>query len=261
MPVRGSLVAAVLLTTLSVGSAAGADGTSSPFVLSAATASVGETVELSVQAGAKLPRKALRVYLVSRREMASVRSRFDPRLYLIGEVAPTRPARLTFTVAPLDAGSYALAYWCRRCSPEGHVAVQQKPAFHIAPSAGDGCAHTTPNGIAPRGVPRGTWRLHGSPELAVLLPPSGVLTTNSLGGLKMLWVARHGLAGSFRVSYRDLDAPSEWFRADTVTGTLGGYDGPAWASRMSFEPACWQVLARVADVGLAFVAEVASRTR
>jgi hypothetical protein len=91
----------------------------------------------------------------------------------------------------------------------------------------------------------------------VLLPRnSPTLTTNALGGYKMFWVGRLGLFGVFTVNYRRVDTQSKSVRATTVTGSLSGYDRPSWASRMSFEPGCWHISARVLDVGLSFVTQV-----
>jgi hypothetical protein len=74
----------------------------------------------------------------------------------------------------------------------------------------------------------------------------------------MLWVARDWtvVSGSFGVQYRMLDAPSAPQTAQTVSGTLGGYAGPSWASRMSFQPGCWQVTGRLLDMSLSFVVQV-----
>jgi hypothetical protein len=87
------------------------------------------------------------------------------------------------------------------------------------------------------------------------------LTTNALGGYKMFWVARPSAFGAFRVSYRRVDVSSPPVHAVTVSGSLGGYSGPSWASRMSFDPGCWEISARVFDVTLTFVAEVSRGNR
>jgi len=186
-----------------------------------------------------------------------VRSRFDPRLSFIGSVGTSRPARLSFTVPPLEPESYALAYWCRGCLPPGKgIATQATPALRVNAPVGEGCPTTKPNGNAPPGVSKSTWKFHGNGMLAVLLPPNAALTTNSLGGYKMFWVAKSGVRGSFFVNYRRLEPPSSSLDAVTVPGSLGGYDGPSWASRMSFEAGCWQITGRVLDVSLSFVVQV-----
>ena len=196
-----------------------------------------------------------RLYLVPR-GAREVRSRFDPRLHFVGTIGASRRAR-AFTVPPIEPGPYALATWCRGCLARAQaVAVQPRPLLRVRASPG-GCNPTRPNGDAPPETPRATWTYHGNGDLAVLLPSNAAaLTTNALGGYKMLWVARPGLSGLFRVSYRRPEPSSPWIHADTVTGTLSGYAGPSWASRMSFEPGCWQITARLFDVTLSFVAEV-----
>jgi hypothetical protein len=139
--------------------------------------------------------------------------------------------------------------------------MTRSPRLAVVAPDTDGCPATAPNGDAPPGVPRSTWRYLGNGHLAVLLPPSSPsVTTNSLGGYKMFWIARPGLVGTFSVTYRRLDLPSSAIRASTVSGSLSGFDGPSWASRMSFEPGCWVIWARVDDVSLGFVADVVRGT-
>jgi hypothetical protein len=215
----------VVLGTLACAAAAGATGTPR-FSLSHAVAIPGDLVEV--------------------------------RTHFIGTLEPSREARRAFTVPRLEPGSYVLAYWCRHCLPVGtKVAILPSPRLRLRAPAGEGCPATSPNGDAPPGVPRSAWRYHGNGHLAVLVPSSStVLTTNALGGYKMLWVARQGLFGTFRVDYRMLGSSTPSIDAGTVRGSLGGYDGPSWASRMSFEPGCWQITARVFDVTLSFVAEI-----
>jgi len=229
------------------------------FSLSATKAVAGDIVVLRVRSTAQAP-KATRLYLVARG--AAVRSRFDPRLSFIGSVGASRPARLSFTVPPLEPGSYALAYWCRGClPPDKGVVTQASVALRVNAPAVEGCPTTTPNGKAPPGVSRSTWDFHGNGALSVLLPPNAdALTTNSLGGYKMFWVAKRGVSGSFFVNYRMLEPPSAWVDSVTVRGSLGAYDGPSWASRMSFEPGCWQITGRVLDVSLSFVVQVVRGT-
>lgn len=232
------------------------------FSLSATTAVAGDSVELRVRIATPAPKATLRRYLVAREAAGHVRSRSDPRLNFIGALGMSRPAPLVFTVPPLEPGNYALAYWCRGCLPPGQaVATRSSPTLRVTAPTGEGCPATKPNGNAPPGVPRSSWKYHGNGVLAVLLQSNAtVLTTNSLGGYKMFWVAKQGAGGLFRVSYRMLETPAEALEADTVSGSLGGYAGPSWASRMSFEPGCWRIAARVFDVSLSFVAQVVRGT-
>ena len=228
------------------------------FALSATSAAQGDVVELRFRRAATRPSTTTRLYLVSVADAVSVRSRLDQRLHFIGTIASSPRARRVFTVPPLDPGTYALAYWCRGCLPHGvKVAVERSPRLRVQAPDTDGCPVTAPNGDAPPGAPRTGWRYFGNGHLAVLLPPSSPsVTTNSLGGYKMLWIARPGVFGAFSVTYHRLDVPSSTLRATTVRGSLSGFDGPSWASRMSFEPGCWEIWARVDDVSLGFVGDV-----
>jgi hypothetical protein len=219
-------------------------------------------VELSFRQAAIGPLVTTRLYLVSASDAGSVHSRLDPRLYFIGTIAPSLGARRVFTVPPLDPGTYALAYWCRGCLARGvKVGMARSPRLDVVAPDTDGCPATARNGDAPPGAPRSSWTYLGNGHLAVLLPPSSPsVTTNALGGYKMFWIARPGLVGTFSVTYRRLDLPSSAIRASTVSGSLSGFDGPSWASRMSLEPGCWEIWARVDDVRLGFVADVVRGT-
>ncbi|MBA2383110.1 MAG: hypothetical protein H0V68_00385 [Actinobacteria bacterium] len=161
----------------------------------------------------------------------------------------------------MERGTYVLAYWCRGCLPHGKaVGVQFSPGLRINGPSGDGCHTTTPNGHLPpggRGLADGR-SYHGNGMLWALLPSNGLLVTNALGGHKMIWVADPNVSANTRltVRYRLLDPASPPLGASTGGGTLTGYDGPSWASRMSFEPGCWQVTGRVLDATLSFVVQV-----
>jgi hypothetical protein len=257
--VRRALGGCVLLG-LAVVACTAAAGATEPqrFALSATSAAQGDAVELRFRGAATRPSTTTRLYLVSVADAVSVRSRVDRRLHFVGTIASSPRARRVFTVPPLDPGIYALAYWCRGCLAHGvKVAVERSPRLRVRAADTDGCPVTAPNGDAPPGAPRTSWRYVGNGHLAVLLPPTPPsVTTNSLGGYKMFWIARPGVIGAFSVTYRRLDVPSTTIRATTVRGSLNGFDGPSWASRMSFEPGCWEIWARVDDVGLGFVADV-----
>jgi hypothetical protein len=58
--------------------------------------------------------RAERLYLVRTDVAARVRSRFDSRLSFVGSVVPDRNGRglTTFSVPPLDQGTYTIAIWC-----------------------------------------------------------------------------------------------------------------------------------------------------
>jgi hypothetical protein len=100
-----------------------------------------------------------------------------------------------------------------------------------------------------------TWAVRGNGWLWALAGPDGI-TTNALGDAKLPWIARPGLNGRLQVRYRRLDAVGTERVATTVSGSLVGYDGPSWASRMSFEPGCWRIAGRVRDVSTGLVVRV-----
>ena len=62
----------------------------------------------------------IRVYLVPEAVAASVRSRTDPRLALIGILVPDKNGHgvLTFRVQQLHTGTYAVAAWCPGCAAD-----------------------------------------------------------------------------------------------------------------------------------------------
>jgi hypothetical protein len=194
---------------------------------------------------------------------ASVRSRFDSRLSFIGSIPADRKQRgaMRFTVPPLDTGSYALAYWCGGCrSSEQGVTVQQSPELRIVAPQSETCPVTPPSGSRPVGArpPAAGWDLQGNGTLWVLLPLSRTLATNELGGYKMFWIGQQGISPFTRliVQYRLLESGSAPVAAQTGSGTFMGYDGPSWASRMSFQPGCWQITGRLLDASLSFVVQV-----
>ena len=62
--------------------------------------------------------RPMRLYLVRDELAAQVHSRLDRRLTFVGSIVPDKNFRglLTFSVPPLDAGTYTLAYWCPACA-------------------------------------------------------------------------------------------------------------------------------------------------
>lgn len=255
-----SLGVCVLIAAVTTGgaTASGSGGVVPRFSLSTTTATTDDEVSLRVSQTPGLSQREIRLYLVPADVAASVRSRFDSRLSFIGTVRASRQARIVFTVPPLESGRYALAYWCRRCLTRGKgLGVQASPKLRVTAPAGEGCPTTKPNGNVPPVAP-GAWsgfHWHGNGALWVWLRPDGILVTNALGGEKKIWVAKEW-GRTLSVNYRTLDTPSAPITAPVVSGTLSGYDGPSWASRMSFQPGCWQISGRLGDVSLSFVVQV-----
>lgn len=233
------------------------------FSFSAHDAVPGDEVVVGVDRAAFAARRAMRLYLAPREAAAYVRSRFDVRLRFIGSVTVSRKtrSRLRFTVPPVRAGSYVLAYWCRGCVPRRRgVAVHASPVLRInAPTGGGPCPVTKPNGSVPRGVmPSPNW--HGNGALWASLPVDGVYAIQAPEDTlfeKRIWLTRVGFDGVLNVRYRKLNPPSPARTAVTIRGTLSGYAGPSWASREYFTAGCWEVAARLADVSLSFVVRVA----
>ena len=250
----------VLASSVFIGGATASGADSTPrFSLSVTAATVDDDLALRVETAPRPGQREVRLYLVPAGVAAStIRSRTDSRLSFIGFARGSRGARLVFTVPPLETGSYALAYWCRGCLPRGtSIAIQRAPKLRVSAPTGEGCATTKPNRHVPPGAPHisgAHW--HGNGALWVWLRPDGILTTNALGGDKKPWVGRGWEGGPLSVQYRRLDPPSAPVTAGVVSGTLGGYDGPSWASRMSFQPGCWQITGRLWDVSLSFVVQV-----
>jgi hypothetical protein len=253
-----SLGACVLVAAVTSGgaTASGSAEIVPSFLLGTTTATPDDEVSLRVAQVPRLPRREVRIYLVPAGVAASIRSRFDSRLSFIGTVRAVRRDRLVFTAPPLDAGRYALAYWCRGCLPTGQrVGIQRSPALIVEAPAGEGCPTTRPNGSGPRGPQGGpglAW--HGNGEIGALLRSHGNLVTNALGGYKLRWAGGEGLNGKMVVRYRMRHPASEWLTT-TRTGTFGeGYR--VWPSQMGFTPGCWQIVGRLDDVALSFVVQV-----
>jgi hypothetical protein len=263
---RRFLAACIALCVFAIATTVATASSAAPprFALSAATAAWGSEVTVRVERGALPARRGVRFYLVPRGAAASVRSRFDSRLSFIGSIPADRKQRgnMRFTVPPLDAGSYVLAYWCSGClAHEQGVTFQRSPLLQIAAPPAGTCPVTQPSGTVPRGAPppAAGWSLQGNGTLWVLLPVSRTLTTNELGGYKMFWIGQRGISPFERltVQYRLLEPESAPVSAQTGSGTLLGYDGPSWASRMSFQPGCWQITGHLLDASLSFVVQVA----
>jgi hypothetical protein len=238
--------------------ASGSDHVVPRFTLDATTAIVDDEVSLRVAQVPRLSQREIRLYLLQTAGAASVRSRLDPRLSFIGTVRASRNARLIFTVPPLEAGRYALAYWCSGCLPRGEkIGLQSSPKLSVTTPVGDGCPTTEPNGNVPPGAPKSWYGLpwHGNGGLWVPLRPDGTLVTNALGGWKQLWVAKNGVSGRLGVRYGTLEEQAEPVAART--GFFSGDERPnSTMSQMSFRSGCWQITGRLGDASLSFVVSV-----
>lgn len=196
-----------------------------------------------------------RLYLVRSDVARSVRSRFDARLAYVGRLVPSRRhAMLIFSVPPLDTGVYVP--WCAGCGNRrsGELRVNTPPATP------ESCPVTVANGDVPRGLRSTGWNFHGNKLLAAAIPTDGSYADGDRDGIvdaKIIWVAG-GLFSPLAVRYVRIDVRGPVLDAREVPGTLTGFPGPSWASRMSFTVGCWKITGRVADVSLSFVVKVAA---
>ena len=88
------------------------------------SASPNDRVAVRIVGSRAKPQQPIRIYLLRADVAGEVRSRLDPRVNFIGSLAPDRNGRglLTFSVPPLDAGEYTLAY------QDGRAFAVQQPA-------------------------------------------------------------------------------------------------------------------------------------
>jgi hypothetical protein len=205
--------------------------------------------------------RTTRIYLLPAGAAGNVRSRLDPRLQFVGLLRLRRVGRssFTFTVPPLDSGSYFVAFSRGRTVTVLRGAAPRARLQIMSPTATTGaCPVTIPNGDVPRRVPAGDWTFHGNHLLAAALPSTGAYLDDDGDGsvsVKMIWIAT-GVSEALRVRYGRIDVPAKPLTAQTGRGTLVGYSGPSWASRLHFTEGCWKVTGRVEDVGLSFVLSV-----
>jgi len=219
--------------------------------------------------------RPVRLYLVPSEIASEVRSRYDRRLHFIGLFVHDENGHgiTTFTVPPLAPGTYAIASWCPGCAAFSRgrtffvqavststTRYRNRMLLHVqeAPVTPESCPVTRPNGRVPRGVPRGERTFHGNGVLAAAIPREGVYLDRDGDGAfadKMSWVAR-GTPASLAVRYQRIDVATAPTTASTGRGTLAGFSGLSWASRMFYSEGCWKVTGRIGDVALSFVVEV-----
>jgi hypothetical protein len=223
--------------------------------------------------------RPIRLYLVRDDMRDEVRSRLDSRLNFVGSIVPDKKGRglLTFSVPPLDPGTYTIAYWCRACAAhsQGRRFFVQQPDQWIPRyraqallrvATTESCPVTLPNGNRPPGQPPAvSWygngllwaRLFSNGVYAV--SPERVAADGSIGN-KLLWVTTPPWQKP-TISGDRLDAPSSPLRVFGVnTGSFRGAANPSHMSPVSFPAAgCWRLRARVGDISLTYVVHVAVR--
>ena len=222
--------------------------------------------------------RPVRLYLVRKDAAAKVRSRFDPRLNFVGSLVADRNGRglLKFSVPPLDAASYTIAFWCPGCAAYSRgrtFFVQQPDQFAqqyrsqalLRIAAIQSCPVTIPNGSRPPGQPPGSWHGNGllwgllRPDGVDSIPPDRVATDGSIFD-KLIW-ATSSASRAPKVSGERLDARSPPLRVLTVRkGSFSGATKPSWATAVVVPAAgCWRLSAHVGDVSLTYVVDVVVR--
>jgi hypothetical protein len=248
-------LAAGLVLTCGV-ALAGVSASPPRFSFSAAAAVPGDRIEVRLSRAPRPFRQRLRLFLLSTQFVGDVRSPSDLRAYPLGSLTP-KSRRLRVTVPSFATGTYVLG-WCSACGSTA-LRVARAPILRLeAPPESNSCPVTPPNGVAPDGVqPAGSF--YGNGTLAVRVPADGILRSREPDGKlfeKMLWVGG-SVRDTLRVAYRRLEVSAPAIRAVTVAGTLSGYNGPSWASRMYFDPGCWEITGRVGNASLSLVLAVA----
>ena len=247
---------ALLAVVLAALAAPASAGTGFTFAFDRPAASPNDRVTVRTAGTLK---RVVRIYLVPADVAAEVRSRFDARLSFVGSVTPDR-GRLTFSVPPLDEGTYQLASWRRG----GELVVQSPRARGILRVAWAGpCPVTLPNGNRPAGQPRSVlWYGNGllwaglAADGVYAVPQDRVRADGSIGN-KLLWVTTPRWDKP-AISGERIDAPAAPLHVISVN--LGGFSSaatPSFMSAVSFPSAgCWRLRARVRDVSLTYVVNV-----
>lgn len=222
-------------------------------------------------------RQAVRLYLVATDAASEVHSRNDRRLYFVGSLVPDQNGRglMSFSMPPLDSQTYTLAYWCPGCAAfsRGRTFFVQRPD-QVAPRyraqtllrlvATTSCPVTLPNGNRPPGQPRHvSWYGNGflwagvARDGTYTVPADRVGADGSIGN-KLLWVTTPPWEKP-TISGERIDAPAPPLHVLGVnTGSFSGAENPSHMSPVGFPSAgCWRVRARLGDLSLVYVVQVA----
>ena len=200
----------------------------------------------------------VRLYFVRSGALPSVRSRLDRRLSFLGTVVKDRPGRgaLTFSMPPLDAGTYELGSWSRGRG----FALQRSARLELR--TGEACPVTRPNGNRPPNQPRMLWYGNGhlwaglSADGTYSVPRERVAADGSIGN-KLPWVTTPRWEKP-SISGERIDADAPPLRVLGVNrGSFSSSPDPSYMSAVSFPtPGCWRLSARLADVSLTYVVRV-----
>ena len=201
--------------------------------------------------------KPARLYLVRQELAAAVSSRTDRRLSFIGSIGAGRS--LTFSMPPLDGGTYVLAVWCGGCDGARFRKRVARLRLQPAPS----CPVTLPNRSRPPGQPRHvSWYGNGLLWAGVerdgtyTVPPDQVGADGTIGN-KLLWVTTPPWEKP-AISGERIDAAAPPLQALGVnTGSFAGAANPSHMSPVGFPSAgCWRLTARLRDLSLVYVVQV-----
>ena len=241
------------------------------FVFDQPGASPNDRVTVRTVAARVKPLQPFRIYLVRADVAGEVRSRLDPRVNFVGSLAPDRNGRglMTFSVPPLDAGEYTLAYWYGRTFKVQQPAqlvrrYRARALLHIDTT--QSCPVTLPNANRPPGQPPlVSWYGNGllwaglTADGVYAVPQDRVDADGSIGN-KLLWATTPAWSRP-TLSGERLDAPAPPLRVIAVNqGSFSSAAKPSYMSAVSFPTAgCWRLTARVADVSLTYVVEVVVR--
>jgi hypothetical protein len=243
------------------------------------TARTGATPpNFSVKQRAKPLGQPIRLYVVRTSAAAYVGSRFDSRVEFVGSLVPDKRGRgiLTFSVPPLDAGSYTLAFWCPACAPHSRgrtffvqdvdqfaARYRSRALLHIERTKG--CPSTRPNGRKPpKDSPGVAW--HGNGLLwtklvldgVYVVPPARVRADGSVLGHQLWATSPPNRAPT--ITGRRLGAAVPPLRTLTVRRRSSSGMRPVWAAAVVFStPGCWRVTARVADIRLTYAVKIVVR--
>jgi hypothetical protein len=207
--------------------------------------------------------RAMRLYLVPNDVARTVRSRFDKRLHFVGALVPDRDQRgiLTFTVPPLDSGTYAVAVWCPACGPSSRGRT-----FFVLPVARNDpgrFAHLQLLDVRMPDVNAScpvTTGLHGNGFLRVSLSDGVYSMRRDEDGTlfnKLGWLPKKGFAGNLTVRGERLDAPGTLRVLSVNWGQMivnGRAVRGSWMSAVKFpSEGCWRLTGRVSDISLSYV--------
>lgn len=223
--------------------------------------------------------RPVRLYLLREEFAAQVHSRLDSRLTFVGSIVSDKNGHgiLKFSVPPLDAGTYTIAYWCPACAGYSRgrtFFVQNVDQFveryrsqallRIESTAS--CPVTLPNGNRPHGQPRSvSWYGNGllwaglTTDGVYAVPPDRVEPDGSIFN-KLLWVTTPPWRAP-TLSGERLDEPAAPLRVLRINqGSFSNATNPSFMSPVFFPTAgCWRLRARVGDVSLTYVVSVVVR--